>query len=440
MPRPAANLHSLVRGRVRQLMNKYNLFNLYKRPRPQYNRQLLFQQKWAAKQETRAYHGEPVKELRFKTIFNPRLAGVAPLDASLRGESTGNTPFKLQTYAALENRLEVALFRAMFASSVRQARRFILLGFVKVNGVVVKHSEFTLLPGDVFSVVPERVMEALGKPKPSVKKSLAVDRTQIAVWNKHLLEIIADPKKGWEKHMKKQAAKAKEVKVDKKALGDMKLKQRQVTQASVLAQLATSWDVAAFPEAARPQLANVVELLKGKEIGDAAAFLGRTKEELKGGEVVTARKVKQALTTAVREIQESIRVGQAQKGEDKMVYDPNWYKNMKFCKPISKEQVAEVLEAENPEKALHGVKVSLPWQKGSYGYGEQGKKYFTPWTPREFLAPFAINPHHIEVDWVTCHAVYLRDPVARPGHSEVISPFGEEVHERAYMWYQRGGM
>ena len=43
----------------------------------------------------------------------------------------------LQTYGTLEKRLEIALFRSMFASSVRQARQFILGGYVKVNGVVI---------------------------------------------------------------------------------------------------------------------------------------------------------------------------------------------------------------------------------------------------------------------------------------------------------------
>lgn len=58
---------------------------------------------------------------------------------------------------------------------------------------------------------------------------------------------------------------------------------------------------------------------------------------------------------------------------------------------------------------------------------------------KPILAPFAILPHHLEVSFKTCHAVYLRDPVARPGHSEVISPFDLPVHERAYMYYIRRG-
>ena len=84
--------------------------------------------------------------------------------------------------------------------------------------------------------------------------------------------------------------------------------------------------------------------------------------------------------------------------------------------------------------------INLPWQK-NYVYGRQDPKkpFFTPWKPRPFLSPFAILPHHLEISFKTCHAVYLRDPVARPGQSEVISPFDVPVHERAYMYYLRNG-
>ena len=69
----------------------------------------------------------------------------------------------------MEKRLEIALFRSMFASSVRQARQFILGGYVKVNGVVIKHPSFPQ-SGDVFSVDPEKVLFALGKTKPSLER------------------------------------------------------------------------------------------------------------------------------------------------------------------------------------------------------------------------------------------------------------------------------
>ena len=43
-------------------------------------------------------------------------------------------------YAPTERRLDTAIFRALFASSTRQARQFVIRGDVKVNGKKVTAS------------------------------------------------------------------------------------------------------------------------------------------------------------------------------------------------------------------------------------------------------------------------------------------------------------
>lgn len=48
------------------------------------------------------------------------------------------TPFMQMTFAPLERRLDVAVFRALFASSTRQARQFVIHGAVTVNGKKVR--------------------------------------------------------------------------------------------------------------------------------------------------------------------------------------------------------------------------------------------------------------------------------------------------------------
>jgi ribosomal protein S4 len=52
-------------------------------------------------------------------------------------EFRGQTPYMNMAYAPLERRIDVAIFRALFASSTRQARQFVIHGAVKVNGQVV---------------------------------------------------------------------------------------------------------------------------------------------------------------------------------------------------------------------------------------------------------------------------------------------------------------
>lgn len=47
------------------------------------------------------------------------------------------TPYMNMLYAPAERRLDTAIFRALFASSTRQARQFVVHGYVRVNGKVV---------------------------------------------------------------------------------------------------------------------------------------------------------------------------------------------------------------------------------------------------------------------------------------------------------------
>lgn len=46
-------------------------------------------------------------------------------------------------YAPVERRLDTAIFRALFASSTRQARQFVVHGYVKVNGKKVSNLEIS---------------------------------------------------------------------------------------------------------------------------------------------------------------------------------------------------------------------------------------------------------------------------------------------------------
>lgn len=108
---------------------------------------------------TRAYHGEHIREKQWKQLFTPRLPGVIHMDPKKLAESDGSefaagrgsgregskesmdrarapppVPYMHMTYAPMERRLDMAVWRALFASSARQARQFVIHGMVKVNG------------------------------------------------------------------------------------------------------------------------------------------------------------------------------------------------------------------------------------------------------------------------------------------------------------------
>ena len=48
------------------------------------------------------------------------------------------TPYMQMTFAPMERRLDIAVYRALFASSARQARQFVVHGAVTVNGKKVR--------------------------------------------------------------------------------------------------------------------------------------------------------------------------------------------------------------------------------------------------------------------------------------------------------------
>lgn len=480
MPRKAVLLKSLTRGRIRTSFNKYNLFNLYKKGDVDFRSKTLYQQKWTAKQETRAYHGEHLTEGRWQVNFSPKLDSVAQLDASLRGGEIEQTPILMQTYAVLEKRLDFAIFRAMFASSVRQARQFIIHGNVYVNGVKITQPGYPLKAGDVFNVKPEKVLQALGAKKPSYCEALKIDKMQIAVWNRHVKEVKENPREQWENKQEKYRSmddsnpKKQEylefVKNYNKSLtAKMEAEIKSATKESILAKIISVGAAISDQEnisskefegifydnssVATQALECYQELKKSgqitpghttdksvEELTILAHRIVTPTEEMKSsmsdGAKRSLRAAKNIVSELLTELDGHIRkVYESKKGSEQTLsipYNPEWASKLA---PHQSLDIKDLAEDETKASQL----INLPWQKGVYGRERSSKPYFTPWKPRPFLAPFAILPHHIEVSFKTCHAVYLRDPVARPGQSEVISPFGLPVHERAYMYYVRRG-
>ena len=144
--------------------NKHNLYALSQKKLPSIHNQTFFQQKWLAEKETRSYHGEGLQAHIFAKAFEPRLNGVIGKFIGTKGENELDhrpLPLSSQTYACLEKRLDVAIFRSMFASSFYQARQFVIHGKVKVNGRKVTKPSTSLSPGDMYQVEPKLVQMAV---------------------------------------------------------------------------------------------------------------------------------------------------------------------------------------------------------------------------------------------------------------------------------------
>lgn len=152
--------------RIRQSWSKYNLYNLARLASQDIQYPTMYQQKFKAKSMTRAYHGEQVRERQWLQMYRSTLQSVVPMDhkylaaydGSEQAEGRGSgkdarplriredaekefriaeqkrIPYPQMVYAPIERRLDTAIFRALFASSARQARQFVIHGHVKVNG------------------------------------------------------------------------------------------------------------------------------------------------------------------------------------------------------------------------------------------------------------------------------------------------------------------
>ncbi|BFZ61451.1 hypothetical protein YB2330_002517 [Saitoella coloradoensis] len=178
MPRSKTPIYSLARGKVNMSMNRYNLYNLARKDlRNWVGQKTMYQQKWFAKAETRAYHGRYLTERQFKNHFEEKLLGTPGTNG---GNNASPIPLASQTYAALEKRLDFAVFRALFASSIQQARQMVVHGKVKVNGEKINAPGHRLQPGDHFVVDPKAVLTALSADPSAVASEPDVPSAEAA--------------------------------------------------------------------------------------------------------------------------------------------------------------------------------------------------------------------------------------------------------------------
>ncbi|KAI1480287.1 alpha-L RNA-binding motif-containing protein [Daldinia eschscholtzii] len=433
--------HGLKRPRLRQTWNKYNLFNIWRSRDPKLGKgdmETFFQQKWKAKGMLRDYHGEHVVERKWVRMFSRRLLSVAEMDPKYMAAFDGSelaagrgsgkeerpdwgakvvpkrvqTPYMQMTFAPMERRLDIAVFRAMFASSARQARQFCVHGAVKVNGKVMPYPAYRLNPGDMFQVDPERVLYATGMPKP-------------------------DPNKQKKKKSSGQ-----------KAEGESE----EATEEGAEAEAAPEGEAAETKEAEAPEqdpeTTDAPEPVKQdmkptrKQI---LAIVEQAKAVLNEQTDLGVRQ-KQQLRKFVKEIRPLVsRTGRADASPQEiaeelsnMVADLRLSGSSADDAPATTEQSRDTFgDLTRDEFRILKKRVAEYIREEEENPWDPTKPYKTPWRPRPYMAPFAFIPKYLEVNHNICAAVYLRHPVARVGSAEVPTPFPESVSQLAFNWYLR---
>ncbi|KAI0132205.1 hypothetical protein BJ170DRAFT_592179 [Xylariales sp. AK1849] len=419
MPKPGRRLHLL-----RRPLQDPNIGVM--------DSETFFQQKWRAKGLLRSYHGEHIRERDWERMFSRRLLSVANMDPRYLAEFDGSekaagrgsgkdeapkwnvdgippktiTPYMNMAFAPMERRLDIAVFRAMFASSARQARQFCVHGAVKVNGKVMHYPTYKLNPGDMFQVDPDMVLFATGAAK--------MPASEIS------------KKKVKSKDDQEEASTSEPVESEDAAAEE--------GQAAEVAALEQDPDTTDKPEAApadlKPTRGAIKDLMiqaksvlteEKLNVGDKRklrAFLKQSKSLLsKTGRSSSPA----AIATELNDLMTELKLTDAEPAEAAGAGDAEDAGLASLTELTAGElkalerRIRE--EEENPR--------------------DPSKPYATPWKPRPYMSPFAFIPRYLEVNQNVCSAVYLRHPVARVGSAEVPTPFPYRVNQLAFNWYLR---
>ncbi|KAG6007910.1 hypothetical protein E4U21_005388 [Claviceps maximensis] len=512
--------YSLNRPKLRQSWNKYNLYNLYRNAgrEPQIRgTPTFFQQKWAAKSKTRAYHGEHIPEKKWVRLFSRRLLSAVDLppaylaahDGSEQAAGRGSglttlnltaekyskvpklstqertrkslfgdvnkllaeqfpkmTPYMQMTFAPLERRLDTAVFRALFASSVRQARQFVIHGAVKVNGKKMVHPSYQLNPGDMFQVDTDKVMYGTG-----VQKG--------AEGNKRLSENLVARKKKSEAFYKAAISKAGAGSSAEGSSTESATPDGEETSEPTAGErtgLETLSDEEVWKvnnRALKFLLKDVKKILKNnpKELSakekkqmrlfrtDAKRFLSHPEDsdlgvqelmkelqiQMKNHELMreTFEKLTiQSAPTTAAEASSSSSNPEASSQSETPVPEYNRQRQIdKGLEGLSEEQKEKAVrimgDSQLSREEMRNLARLLTYDEENPV--DDTKPYATPWRPRPFMSAFAFVPRYLEVNPNICAAVYLRHPVARKGMGEVPTPFNYLTSQLAHNWYLERG-
>ncbi|KAL2142739.1 hypothetical protein VTI28DRAFT_756 [Corynascus sepedonium] len=444
--------HGLKRPRVRQTWNKYNLFNLLRLRTPILQSKTLFQQKWVAKSLTRGYHGEHIKEYQWERMFSRRPLSAVNMDPAYMAKHDGSeqaagrgsgrkvrlgskysgpknqgnldapTPYMQMIFAPMERRLDIAIFRALFASSARQARQFVLHGFVTVNGKKMTYPGYLLNPGDMFQVDIERVMAATGRPKRG-------DRNQKASTTAEESEPAeAEEVEEGEASEEATSSEAAAEPVDAEAAKEKHLAtlNHLKEQARKIMLVKDRFNRAKKKKALRKYLKDLKETMDRSR-------------KLRNQSVAEMDEAERELTAILSNL--ALSAEQAPEGKRQQQQKDKESAELKAGLQAATGGTVSGSTATSLGLLTNTQRAVLKWviRNELENPHDPSKPYATPWRPREFMAPFAFIPRYLEVNQRICAAVYLRHPVARPGLSEVPTPFSPMLSQLAFNWYLRRG-
>jgi hypothetical protein len=302
----------------------------------------------------------------------------------------------------------------------------------------MKYPGYLLNPGDLFQVDPERVMYATGAPKDRTERregrlakkaareaegegsqeGEAAEETKEKTEEKSAAEEDAKEDKDPRETLKTLLSQAKTIMSREKDVLPAKKKQElRGFQRAVRSVMSKSASSAVLTDSLESQFSELISILKVKKAQKADE-----KNVKKEGDA------KQASSSPTTESESTKAAASSESVSDQL--KEAFQKATKDPESLDEETVSELSDEE-----LDVLKRALEQMRDNPI--DSSKPYATPWRPREYMSAFAFIPRYLEVNHNVCAAVYLRHPVARPGVSEVPTPFGESVGTAAFTWYLR---
>jgi ribosomal protein S4 len=103
----------------------------------------------------------------------------------------------------------------------------------------------------------------------------------------------------------------------------------------------------------------------------------------------------------------------------------------------SEELAAEELKNEPSDSVEESS--TLGGSSRAQGASSVKDKGLTPFNLPAYASPFIFVPAYLEVSFPTCSVVYVRHPTARPGYSEIPTPYDAdgEVVRLVWEWYSK---
>jgi len=314
-------------------------------------------------------------------------------------------PHMSMVYAPTERRLDVAIWRALFASSARQARQFVTHGKVKVNGKKMPYPGYLLNPGDMFQVDPDRVLFATGTPKP-----------------------------------REQARLGRGIKKQNRAINKNRVEGR-INRQKKIAEAQEKLEETASADTPKPALSPATEEQRREQLGSKFKELqAQIQSILADNKTPPSGKRKAALRKLHREIRVALGKSKKKTLEELQTLRDEYSSQLAINNrlPDIEDSSPSALEPPpSPPTKADQEALQAAIQRARENPIDQTKPYATPWAPRPYMSAFAFIPRYLEVNHRICSAVYLRHPVARPGFAEVPSPFPESVLQLAHNWYLR---